>query len=328
MSIDPATDDDNPLYDEQTMSDTELCGDAVRGSVAAMRELARRALSSAMPLYATAAQWLAMAAGAGDAVARHMLGTCYRLGMGVRRSLPMAVQHYTVAADAGVVDAVYDLGICHLLGTGVVQDVHKAVVLISRASIAGQIDASVMLGTCYELGICVAVDHARAFALFCSAHEQGNVIGRFNVARCCHTGIGTQVDVRRAFDLYEQCLVSDMPHARYGLYLCYNTGAGAAHDSHAAVRYCYEAARSGLPEAQYELARMLWNGTHGVRVDRRLASAYAHCAAVQGHARAVEWLGHGDVDARDVVPADDAWLFRLRSGTEHVVGDASVRVIG
>ena len=148
---------------------------------------------------------------AGFTVAAHLLGKCWRDGMGVlpddeqaelwfrraaeaghdfsqyalgkllqnQKKMEAAVFWYEKAAAQGNLWAAYRLGKLYLEGTDVPKDVAKAVEYLSDAAQEGNQYAQYTLGKLYLTGEDVAQDREQAYRWFWESASQGNEYAQF-----------------------------------------------------------------------------------------------------------------------------------------------------
>lgn len=95
--------------------------------------------------YRNAARLLKTPAEQGDAKARHLLATLYRLGRGVEHDEREAFYWCRLAAMEGHVDAQYQLGMMYLKGEGVEESDANAIEWLDQASRAGHEQAASVL---------------------------------------------------------------------------------------------------------------------------------------------------------------------------------------
>ena len=148
---------------------------------------------------------------AGFTVAAHLLGKCWRDGMGVlpddeqaelwfhraaeaghdfsqyalgkllqrKKRMEEAVSWYEKAAAQGNLWAAYRLGKLYLEGTDIPQNVAKAVEYLSDAAREGNQYAQYTLGKLYLTGEDVAQDREQAYSWFWESASQGNEYAQF-----------------------------------------------------------------------------------------------------------------------------------------------------
>jgi localization factor PodJL len=122
---------------------------------------------------ATAARWLARAAGQGHLDAQFMLASLYERGAGVTRDETEAISLYRKAANAGHIRAMHNLGVL-LSAHELPQDYSEAAVWFARAAQAGLPDSQYNLALLYERGLGVEQDLSRAYLWYRAAGRGGD----------------------------------------------------------------------------------------------------------------------------------------------------------
>jgi localization factor PodJL len=122
---------------------------------------------------ATAARWLARAAGQGHLEAQFMLASLYERGAGVTKDENQAISLYRKAANAGHIRAMHNLGVL-LSARESPQDYNEAAVWFARAAQAGLADSQYNLALLYERGLGVEQDLSRAYLWYRAAGRGGD----------------------------------------------------------------------------------------------------------------------------------------------------------
>jgi localization factor PodJL len=122
---------------------------------------------------ATAARWLAKAAGQGHLEAQFMLASLYERGAGVAKDENQAISLYRKAANAGHIRAMHNLGVL-LSAHESPQDYSEAAVWFARAAQAGLADSQYNLALLYERGLGVEQDLSRAYLWYRAAGRGGD----------------------------------------------------------------------------------------------------------------------------------------------------------
>jgi localization factor PodJL len=122
---------------------------------------------------ATAARWLARAAGQGHLEAQFMLASLYERGAGVTKDENEAMSLYRKAANAGHIRAMHNLGVL-LSARESPQDYSEAAVWFARAAQAGLTDSQYNLALLYERGLGVEQDLSRAYLWYRAAGRGGD----------------------------------------------------------------------------------------------------------------------------------------------------------
>jgi localization factor PodJL len=122
---------------------------------------------------ATAARWLARAAGQGHLEAQFMLASLYERGAGVAKDESEAISLYRKAANAGHIRAMHNLGVL-LSAHESQQDYSEAFVWFARAAQAGLTDSQYNLALLYERGLGVDQDLSRAYLWYRAAGRGGD----------------------------------------------------------------------------------------------------------------------------------------------------------
>jgi localization factor PodJL len=122
---------------------------------------------------ATAARWLAKAAGQGHLEAQFMLASLYERGAGVTKDESEAMSLYRKAANAGHIRAMHNLGVL-LSARESPQDYGEAAVWFARAAQAGLTDSQYNLALLYERGLGVEQDLSRAYLWYRAAGRGGD----------------------------------------------------------------------------------------------------------------------------------------------------------
>jgi hypothetical protein len=175
-------------------------------------------------------------------------------------------------------------------------------------------------------------DAARAFAY---AASQGHAMSSWKLARMYAEGDGLERDDLKAFEYYSKIADEDMdegpgsPNARFIANAYVALGAYfldgipntyvKADPLRARSLFEYAAKMFGDPDAEYNLARMLADGTGGVK-DIRQALRWLNLAAEKSHRASEALLGHILFTGADGVPRQAAqglmWLSLAREGAD------------
>jgi hypothetical protein len=263
---------------------------------------------------------------AGDIAAQYTVGNAYHLGVGLPKSLPLAMRWYLKAAAQGHIDAQVNLGILfihdvaaaggsrnagqarywfkraaelgdaqamgylariYLDGDGVPADPAKASEWLQRAGEAGHVDAYNELGVLFGSGRLGEPDPVMAAAAFDRGARLGDMRAQFNLANCYLGGVGVEADAATAAQWYRAAADQGLGDAQHHLATLLLRGTeGLPADPVDGLKWLAKAADKGVVEAQYELARRLRTG-EGVARDPLQAMHYFHEAADQGHEEAM-----------------------------------------
>ena len=133
--------------------------------------------------YATAAEYLRVAASKGDADALAALGMLFANGQGVDRDDVTAVRLLRAAADKGHLVGQYGLGLSFLGGFGVIQDSRQALAWLVAAAEQGSADAHAALGALHAQGLAgLPRDRNKALLHLNTAAHGGHLLASFAVA--------------------------------------------------------------------------------------------------------------------------------------------------
>lgn len=247
----------------------------------------------------------------GDASAQYAVGNAYHLGLGVPKSLPLAMRWYLKAAAQGHVDAQVNLGIVfvHDLGAaGGTRNPVQARYWFKRAAELGDAQAMAYLARIYLEGDGVPPNPARACDWLQRAGEQGYVDAYNELGVLLDSGrLGGAPDHAGAAAAYDRgARLGDM-RAQYNLANCYLAGRGVEPNPALAAQWYRAAADQGLGEAQHTLATLLARGVEGVERDPGQALKWLAKAADKGIAQAqyelAKQLRAGDGIAADPLQA-------------------------
>jgi len=271
-------------------------------------------------------QGLLAKAEAGDVSAQYAVGNAYHLGLGLPKSLPLAMRWYLKAAAHGHVDAQVNLGIVfindlgeaggsrnpaqarywfkraaelgdapsmaylariYLEGDGVPPNPARACDWLQRAGEAGHVDAFNELGVLLDSGRLGAPDPAGAAAAYERGARLGDMRAQYNLANCYLAGRGVEPDPALAAQWYRAAADQGLGEAQHNLATLLARGLeGVEPDPGQALKWLAKAADKGVAQAQYELAKQLRAG-EGIAANALQAMHYYHEAADQGHADAM-----------------------------------------
>ena len=126
-----------------------------------------------------AAQIVARAAEAGNALAQLRIALMYDQGDGVRQSSKTAFMWYNRAAALGEPESQNQMGIAYETGLGVKEDWDLALKFYKASAMQGWHKGQVGFGRCYQFGIAVPQSREQAIAWFQRAAAQGNGQGEY-----------------------------------------------------------------------------------------------------------------------------------------------------
>lgn len=129
--------------------------------------------------HAGAAQIVARAAEAGNALAQLRIALMYDQGDGVRQSSKTAFMWYNRAAALGEPESQNQMGIAYETGLGVKEDWDLALKFYKASAMQGWHKGQVGFGRCYQFGIAVPQSREQAIAWFQRAAAQGNGQGEY-----------------------------------------------------------------------------------------------------------------------------------------------------
>jgi TPR repeat protein len=126
--------------------------------------------------------WFTLAAKAGSAEARNMVGRCLENGWGAPADPARAAPWYLAAAEAGDAWGQYNLGHLLLDGAGVPRDPAAALAWYGRAADQGHVRAMNLVARCHEEGWGAPRDPAAAWRWYRRSAEGGYFRGQYNFA--------------------------------------------------------------------------------------------------------------------------------------------------
>ena len=211
---------------------------------------------------------------AGFTVAAHLLGKCWRDGMGVLPDDEQAELWFRRAAEAGHDFSQYALG--KLLQSQKRMD--EAVSRYEKAAAQDNSYADCWLGKLYFEGKAVSKDVPGAVDHLTASAEQGNQFAQYALGRL----LETQKRTEEAVAWYEKAAAQGNPAAAYRLGKLYLQGELVSKDVPKALEYLTVSARQGSPFAQYILGKLYLMGKD-VEQDREKAYRWFEMATEQGN---------------------------------------------
>lgn len=176
--------------------------------------------------FATAAEWFAKAAEAGDARAQNYLGRYYHSGYGVEKNQEQALRWLAAAAQSGDPQFLHDLASALENGADGSSDPARAAEFYAAAANLGHLPSKVSLGVLYQNGTGVEQDFARARALYAEAATAGDARAQNNLGLLYVRGNGVPQDYERAVELFKQAADQGMQQALTNLGVMYENGFG------------------------------------------------------------------------------------------------------
>lgn len=111
---------------------------------------------------------------------------------------------FKTAAEAGNAEAQCLLGLCYFLKKGVKRSFSHAAVWFRKSAEQSNADAQQYLGFCYYLGLGVKKNHTEACNWFCKSAGQGNAAAQYNLGYCYEKGKGVKKDIYEAIKWYHK----------------------------------------------------------------------------------------------------------------------------
>ncbi|MFI3251611.1 MAG: tetratricopeptide repeat protein [bacterium] len=143
------------------------------------------------------------------------------------------------------------IGICYKEGLGVSKDIDEAVKYLDKAIVLGNIDALSSKGLIYYSKK-EKDNHDKAYYLFSKAAKAGSEDGYLFLGDCHHYGIGTAPNIDKAIECYSK--IPEEENALFGLGLCYCNRSYDNLDLNKAMYYFEQSAFRGNVTAMYRLA--------------------------------------------------------------------------
>ena len=162
------------------------------------------------------------AAKAGNARGQYLLGWCYELGFGVKKSYESAIEWFTKLAEQGYARAQCHLGYCYEMGQGVEQSDKKAFEWYTKSAEQGEKIAQDNLGLCYEYARGVRRSYEKAVEWYTKSAMQGCARAQFNLGRCYECGNGVTKSISTAIEWYKKAASQGYENAEKQLDLLEN----------------------------------------------------------------------------------------------------------
>jgi len=146
--------------------------------------------------YDEAVYWSRMAAEQGDATSQSLLGTSYKLGLGVKANHAKAIMWWEKASEQGYGEAQY------LLATLYGEDdksIEKATGWMVKAAESGYATAQLKVALMYHSGKYLSQNHTEAFKWFGKAANQGNAAAQYSLGLMYANGEGVPENNIRAY---------------------------------------------------------------------------------------------------------------------------------
>ena len=263
---------------------------AVKGHLRSGVSLAQLLVRRPAPDYVAAAELLAQAAGAGNAVAQFELAKLCQAGLGVRRDHERAVVLFEQAADQGVVAAFENLGGIYADGLSTVVNSESArdwflkaadigssnamfyvgalaevgqsegaatAALYTQAAIKGSAAAALRLGVLYATGDLLDQDYTAAAAWYEKAVALGSLTARWNLAFLHIRGLGLPKDVEKGATLLKMDALAGHRTAALSLVALFSTGQYVESDAEEVRIWRLRAAELGDGRAAADLVLAL-----------------------------------------------------------------------
>ena len=164
--------------------------------------------------YDEAVYWSRMAAEQGDATSQSLLGTSYKLGLGVKANHAKAIMWWEKASEQGYGEAQY------LLATLYGEDdksIEKATGWMVKAAESGYATAQLKVALMYHSGKYLSQNHTEAFKWFGKAANQGNAAAQGALGLAYVNGWGVPEDSVRAYLWFSMAKVQDYGSAAANL---------------------------------------------------------------------------------------------------------------
>lgn len=232
-------------------------------------------------------------------------GLNYRLGRGVTKDLPRALQLFVEAAGLGHAEAAEMAGTAYELGLGTAPDDRKAVALYRQAAVAGRPLAQNNLGAFFATGRGgLPRDNAQSVTWYLEAAARGNGWAQANLCVRYETGDGVEKNLDEALRLCRLAAAQDNPMGLNQLGWMYQRGSGVDKDLTQAFQLYQHSAELGFVNGQNNLGYVYEHGW-GVTRDLQKALYWYRQAAAQGFVFAQWNLGRMYEEGLGV-PRDEA----------------------
>jgi len=164
-----------------------------------------------------------------NATAAYYLGIMYNRGIGVQRSISLALMYYTLSAEQGYVKSMGFLGDLYSNGG------------IGTSSL-------------------VQVNKSEAFKWYRKAAEQGDARSQYHLGRMYAEGEGINQNYIEAAYWYRKSAEQGNEYAQTSLGIMYKNGQGVQRDYTEAVKWFLKSAEKNESDGEFELAYMYENG--------------------------------------------------------------------
>jgi TPR repeat protein len=174
------------------------------------------------------------------------IGFRYLNGDGLKRDLPMALDHFRTAAEKGYAPAQCQLAYMYQFGMGADRDIAKACFWYRKASDQGNTQAMYDIGCIYQNGDGIARDPAEAAKWERKAADLGCDYAQSSLGVRYAEGDGVDRDPVEAFKWFLKAAGQDYAFAQFSIGRMYEEGRGVAKDEIEALAWFNLSPTSGL----------------------------------------------------------------------------------
>jgi hypothetical protein len=174
------------------------------------------------------------------------IGLKYFNGDGLKRDIPMALDHFRTAAEKGYAPAQAQMGFMYQMGFGVARDPQKAFFWYGKASDQGNDQAMYNLSCMYRNGEGVERNPAEAAKWIRKAADLGWAYAEAALGSMYAEGDGLERDPVEAFKWFLKAARQDYTSAQFAIGQMYEEGRGVAKDEIEALAWYNLAPTSGF----------------------------------------------------------------------------------
>lgn len=192
------------------------------------------------------ANWTALAAKQGFAMAQFNLAHMYREGIGFKKDKAEAAKWLWKAAEQGHTEAMVNLAHMHLTGDGVPMDSATSIAWFEMAASYADLKAMVNLGIMHRAGEGVPRSDRIATEWFRKAAEQGDVDAQLMLGEAYQQGKGIKMDDKLSFKWFSEAAQQGNARAMIMLGVSYSVGTGVDADPEVAQKWFDKATALGM----------------------------------------------------------------------------------
>ncbi len=193
----------------------------------------------------------------GNPKAQYTVGTCYTLGMGVRKNHSEATKWYMKSAENGNPAAQGALGQIYISGIGLPRDVTKGVMLLRKAKKNGNEVTSKLadlaLDTIYNPIWWPKNKEANFIENIRTSADAGSPEAQLLLAECYLLGTGVEKNPQKAFCYYSKSANQGNADAQFTLATLYENGTCGFTNIDEAEKWYAKSAEQGYPVKQKRL---------------------------------------------------------------------------